>query len=90
MNSIFEILMLICFGLAWPFSIYKIYKTKSVEGKSIAFSFIILAGYISGIIHKTLYSMDSVILLYTLNAVMVIIEIILYYKVVYVLKKRGK
>jgi hypothetical protein len=26
--DIFEALMLICFGAAWPFSIYKMLKTK--------------------------------------------------------------
>jgi len=35
--SIFEALMMIFFGLAWPFSIYKSYKSKSNNGKSLWF-----------------------------------------------------
>jgi len=31
--SVFEAIMLLCFGAAWPFSIYKSYKSKSIMGK---------------------------------------------------------
>ena len=31
--SIYEIIMLICFGAAWPFSIYKSLKSKSTKEK---------------------------------------------------------
>jgi len=44
--SIFEMLMLLCFGAAWPFSIYKSYKSKSVDGKSPYFLVILILGYI--------------------------------------------
>lgn len=30
--SIFEVIMLICFGAAWPFSIYKSYTSTSTSG----------------------------------------------------------
>ena len=33
--SIFEAVMIFCFGVSWPFSIYKSYRTKSVKGKSL-------------------------------------------------------
>ena len=33
--EIFEAIMLICFGIAWPFSIYKLIETKKAKGKSI-------------------------------------------------------
>ena len=78
--SVFEIIMLLCFGLAWPFSIYKSYKTRETKGKSVFFLFIVVVGYISGIIHKLLYSMDGVIYLYMLNTVMVSADIALYYR----------
>ncbi len=76
--SIFEILMLSCFGAAWPASIYKSYKSRSCRGKSILFLIIILAGYASGIIHKLIYSMDAVITLYIFNLCMVLFDIVLY------------
>ena len=78
--SIFEIVMLICFGAAWPFSIYKSYKSHSNSGKSISFLFIVLAGYLSGTIHKLLYSNDAVIYLYLINLLMVFADIAVYYK----------
>lgn len=78
--SIFEIIMLVCFGLAWPLSIYKSYVSKSVEGKSLLFLFVILIGYISGVIHKMLYANDMVIILYIINGVMVSIDILLYFR----------
>ena len=78
--SIFEAVMLICFGIAWPFSIFKTWKSKSVEGKSLKFLIVIFIGYISGIIHKIFYSFDYIILLYIFNAVMVGTDLILYLK----------
>ncbi len=78
--SVFEIGMLLCFGFAWPVSIYKSIKSKSIEGKSIIFLYVIFTGYIFGIIHKILYSADFVIALYALNATMVLIDLALYYR----------
>lgn len=78
--SIFEALMLICFGAAWPMSIYKSITSKSNSGKSIYFLYIVLLGYISGVIHKLLFSYDLVIYLYILNALLVFTDIILYYR----------
>ena len=78
--SILEIIMLICFGAAWPFSIYKSYKSRKNTGKSIVFLFIVLSGYIAGVLHKIFYSYDSVIILYGLNCIMVSIDIMLYFR----------
>ena len=78
--SIFEIIMLLCFGAAWPLSIYKSWKSKSIAGKSVVFLFVVLLGYCAGIIHKVLYSMDFVIYLYALNGLMVLVDIGLYYR----------
>ena len=80
MMSIFEIIMLACFGMAWPFSIYQSYKFKVTKGKSVVFLFIIVIGYIAGITHKFLYSWDGVVFLYMLNLLMVSIDIALYYR----------
>ena len=78
MNSPFEALMLLCFGLAWPFSIYKSWTTKQVGSKSLVFLLALLVGYISGIVHKPIYVRDSIIYLYALNGTMVAIDIALY------------
>ena len=76
--SIFEAVMLVCFGAAWPFSIYKSYKSRTNGGKSFWFLLIVLAGYISGLIHKFKYSFDAVTFLYALNGSMVLIDILLF------------
>jgi len=78
--SIFEALMLVCFGAAWPFSIYRSYRSRSTGGKSVFFLYVILTGYLSGIIHKLFYSLDPVIWLYIINGVMVAIDTYLFHR----------
>jgi hypothetical protein len=78
--SIFEIIMLLCFGTAWPFSIYKSYTSRKNAGKSVIFLFIVLVGYVAGVLHKIFHSFDFVIYLYILNGLMVIADIALYYR----------
>ncbi|MGD0724021.1 MAG: hypothetical protein ABSB63_00475 [Spirochaetia bacterium] len=76
--SVFEIAMLICFGAAWPVSIYKSLKSRQVAGKSLPFLVIVLVGYGAGVLHKLVYHYDAVIFLYLLNALMVAFDIFLY------------
>jgi len=78
--SVFEALMLICFGLSWPVSIIKAVRTKVVLGKSPLFIGIVILGYACGLTHKLLYSMDWVIWLYAINLVVVSIDLILYFR----------
>jgi len=77
---LFEALMLICFGAAWPMSVYKSHKTRSNEGKSIAFLFTIFIGYVAGILHKIFYNYDWVLYLYLFNQLFVILDIILFFR----------
>jgi len=72
--------MLLCFGAAWPVSIYKSWVSKNNSGKSVTFLYIIVIGYAAGVIHKLLYSCDWVVYLYVLNGIMVLIDIALYYR----------
>jgi hypothetical protein len=78
--SIFEVMMLVCFGISWPISIAKTLRTRVVTGKSPAFMLIVILGYLSGVVHKLLYSRDWVILLYALNLVLVAIDMALYFR----------
>jgi hypothetical protein len=73
----FEAIMLVCFGCAWPISIYKTLKIKKSIGKSMIFLFIILAGYIAGILHEVFGEINYVIYFYLINTLMVIIDIML-------------
>ncbi len=77
--SIFEAVMLLCFGFAWPLSIIKSIKSKSTKGKSLLFLIVIAIGYVAGIIHKVLYSTDIVMALYIINACLVLADIVLYF-----------
>ncbi|NLW55713.1 MAG: hypothetical protein GX050_03680 [Firmicutes bacterium] len=86
--SVFEIIMLVCFGAAWPVSIYKSWTAKSTAGKSVLFLYAILIGYIAGVLHKIFFSYDRVIYLYILNGLMVTTDIILYYRNTGLLKKK--
>ena len=76
---IFEAIMLLCFGAAWPFSIYKTYRSASNQGKSLRFMVIVGIGYLSGIIYKAFYHFDPVIYLYVLNTIFVLTDIVLYF-----------
>ena len=78
--SIFEVGMLACFGAAWPMNIWKSLKSRTAAGKSVIFQWAILIGYICGITHKLLYSMDVVLALYILNFLMVATDTILIYR----------
>lgn len=78
--KIFETIMLLCFGLAWPFSIYRTWKTKKSTSKSMFFLCIVLLGYISGIFFKIYGRLDEVICLYILNSTLVAIDMVLTLK----------
>lgn len=85
--SIFEAIMMICFGFAWPFSIYKSYTSRSNKGKSLWFLLIVIVGYTSGIIHKLLYNFDYVIILYIFNLTLILLDTAIYFRN-YILEKK--
>ena len=78
--SIFEAVMMLCFGASWPFQVVKTYRTKNVEGESILFLWLVMIGYVSGMIHKILNNFDWVIYLYLLNLVLVATDAFFYYR----------
>lgn len=81
MNSIFEILFLLCFACSWPVSIAKALRTHQVAGKSPAFMIIIMMGYVFGILNKFyINNVDYVTWLYVLNFCLVGTDLLLYFK----------
>jgi hypothetical protein len=78
--SPYEAGMLLCFGASWPFALYKTWKTKSSQGKSFVFLWLVFLGYLSGILHKIFFRMDLIIVLYILNAAMVLADTLLSYR----------
>lgn len=80
MVGIFECVMLLCFGISWPISVYKSYTSKSTQGKSIIFTLAILIGYISGIIGKIVgHNISFVLIIYIFNFIVVSIDFALYF-----------
>ena len=78
--KIFEVIMLICFGISWPVTVYKTLKTKSTQGKSLIFMLAIVVGYISGIIGKIVNSdLSYVLILYCFNLMVVLTDLTLYF-----------
>lgn len=80
MNKIFELLMLVLFGISWPVSIYKSYKTRANGSKSIIFLFAVILGYASGIVNKFINGLDYVTAFYFFNMAMVSIDACLYFR----------
>ena len=77
--SVLEAVMLVCFGVSWPFSIYRTYRVKNPVGKSVAFLWLVIIGYLAGILNKIFGRMDWVVYLYALNAAMVATDLVLVY-----------
>lgn len=72
--------MLICFGASWPAAVAKTYRTKNVKGKSRLFLWLVIIGYICGMIHKVLFNFDLVFYLYVLNSLLVATDLALVYR----------
>lgn len=78
--NIFEALMLICFGASWPVAVRKTYITKEVKGKSRFFLWLIIVGYIFGMLNKIINGFDWVFYLYLINLLLVAMDLTLVYK----------
>jgi len=79
-TKIFELLMLLSFGAAWPASVHKSYIARTAKGKSLMFLLVIIFGYLCGIINKLINSPDYVIFFYALNMVMVSADLVIYFR----------
>jgi len=76
--KIFELIMLICFGLAWPFNLHKSWRVRTALGKSVLFLCAVFTGYVSGMVYKYQTGWDWVSWVYLVNALMVAADIALY------------
>ena len=78
MGQIFEVLMLLCFGISWPFNISKSWKSRTARGKSILFEVCIIVGYCCGIAGKFVAgNVTYVLVVYVLDLLMVSTDLIL-------------
>lgn len=51
-KTVLEGLMMVTFGVSWPFAILKTWRTKTAQGKSFVFLTLISLGYLCGIVSK--------------------------------------
>ncbi|MDD4213154.1 MAG: hypothetical protein PHY42_07180 [Bacilli bacterium] len=81
MSEILEAVMVICFGISWPISIYKSYKARTAKGKSVHFLYFIVFGYACGVASKIIgHKISYVLVFYILNFMLVSVDILLYYR----------
>ena len=80
MVTILESVMLICFGISWPISVYKSATSKSTKGKSVFFTLAIIVGYIAGIAAKIVSGkINYVLALYVFNLIVVNVDFVLFF-----------
>ena len=77
--------MLIAFGFSWPFNIIKSWKSGTARGKRIAFEYIIVAGYLIGLLGKIISwritgELAYSVWFYIADIIMVVTDIVLYYR----------
>jgi uncharacterized membrane protein len=81
MPQFFEAAMIICFGISWPISVLKSWRSRTTKGKSLFFEIFVLAGYLCGIAGKFItHNITYVLIFYSLNTVMILIDLALYYR----------
>ncbi len=84
--EILEIMMLVSFGFSWPLNVIKAYKARTTKGKSLGFIFLILFGYVAGILSKLLnpdfdiLAKWYVLFFYILNFLMVFADLLIYFR----------
>ena len=81
MGSIFETIMLVCFGFSWPMNLIKAYNAKTAKGTSLPFILLIITGYIAGITAKVVGGqINYVLVAYILNLAIVLMNLAVYFR----------
>ncbi|MBP3758284.1 MAG: hypothetical protein J6I83_00385 [Firmicutes bacterium] len=81
MGSLFETLMLVCFGLSWPINMMKAYKARTAKGTSLPFLLLIITGYLGGIAAKIISgNINYVLVVYLINLVIVLLNLAVYFR----------
>ena len=90
MGSIFETIMLVCFGLSWPLNVIKAYKAKTAKGTSLPFILLIIVGYVAGITAKLVTNqMNYVLIVYLVNLAIVSMNLFVYFRNIALDKKNA-
>lgn len=81
----FEAVMIGCFGISWPFSVYRSYRARTAKGKSLVFLLAIWVGYLFGVAGKIMQAVEAghvtyVIFFYIFNLIVVSLDLALYFR----------
>ena len=91
MGSIFETIMLMCFGFSWPLNVIKAYRAKTTKGTSLPFILLIITGYIAGISAKLISGqINYVLIAYVLNLAITSLNVIVYFRNLSLDRKRSQ
>ena len=83
--KVLEALMIILFGISWPFNLAKSIRSKTTKGKSLLFLVLIDVGYLAGITSKILsetfvWSTDWwIFMIYCINFALVSADLVVYF-----------
>ncbi len=89
MTELFETIMLICFGLSWPLTVYKNIKSRTAKSMSLGFILLIITGYIAGITAKlSVGNVGFVLAVYIINLTIVAVNLAVYFRNRHFDKKR--
>ena len=81
MVQVFEMMMLVCFGLSWPFNIAKSLRSRTAKGKSVLFEIMIIIGYLFGVAGKLIDgNITYVLAFYALDILLVSTDLILTFR----------
>ena len=80
-----EIGMLVAFGFSWPFNIVKSWRSRTAKGKSVQFEYIVIFGYLVGLLGKIITAHRSGVLpwstwFYLADIIMVSVDVALYFR----------
>ena len=90
MGSIFETVMLLCFGFSWPMNLIKAYNAKTAKGTSLPFILLIIIGYVAGITAKIVTGQTNYVLAaYVLNLAIVLLNLVIYFRNLTLDKKKA-
>jgi hypothetical protein len=81
-QTVLEALMLLSFGLAWPVANLRMLRSRRSEGKGLAFTLIILIGYVAGAAAKWISAgpdaeIPALFWLYAVNGASVTMNLVL-------------
>lgn len=83
--KVLEAVMIVLFGISWPFNLAKSIRSKTTKGKSLLFLVLIDLGYLAGLTSKFfsetfVWNTDWwIFVIYSINFTLVTLDLIVYF-----------